>query len=121
VGGTGCLPESGDDPASIVLRAATADDDSFVIEMARQACVIEDRPLPTPTTTKCWRCSRLLGWSRSLEIAAARRSVLYDRITAVRRCAVTRQVCRCPSLLEATGGRSGATMYPASDEAVSEL
>lgn len=33
-------------PARIVLRAATADDDSFVVEMARHACVIEDRPLP---------------------------------------------------------------------------
>ncbi|WP_157838293.1 GNAT family N-acetyltransferase [Mycolicibacterium aromaticivorans] len=35
-------------PARIVLRAATADDDSFIIEMARHACVIEDRPLPDP-------------------------------------------------------------------------
>lgn len=33
-------------PARIVLRTATADDDSFVVEMARHACVIEDRPLP---------------------------------------------------------------------------
>jgi GNAT superfamily N-acetyltransferase len=33
-------------PARIILRAATADDDSFVVEMARHACVIEDRPLP---------------------------------------------------------------------------
>ncbi|TLH70710.1 GNAT family N-acetyltransferase [Mycolicibacterium aubagnense] len=33
-------------PARIVLRAATADDDSFVVEMARHACVIEDWPLP---------------------------------------------------------------------------
>ena len=33
-------------PARVVLRAATADDDSFVVEMARHACVIEDRPLP---------------------------------------------------------------------------
>ena len=32
----------------IVLRAATSDDDSFVLEMARHACVIEDRPLPNP-------------------------------------------------------------------------
>ncbi|MCZ0730580.1 GNAT family N-acetyltransferase [Mycolicibacterium iranicum] len=31
-----------------VLRAATSDDHSFVIEMARHACVIEDRPLPDP-------------------------------------------------------------------------
>lgn len=35
-------------PARIVVRAATADDGSFVIEMARYACVIEDRPLPDP-------------------------------------------------------------------------
>lgn len=33
-------------PARIVLREATAADDSFVVEMARHACVIEDRPLP---------------------------------------------------------------------------
>ena len=32
----------------VVLGAATPDDDSFVIEMARHACVIEDRPLPDP-------------------------------------------------------------------------
>jgi GNAT superfamily N-acetyltransferase len=31
-----------------VLGAATPDDDSFVVEMARHACVIEDRPLPDP-------------------------------------------------------------------------
>lgn len=31
-----------------VLRAATSDDDSFVVEMARHACVIENRPLPDP-------------------------------------------------------------------------
>ena len=35
-------------PARVVLRAATADDDSFVVEMARHACVIEDRRLPEP-------------------------------------------------------------------------
>src|SRR4051812_26288721 len=35
-------------PQRTVLRAATSDDDSFVIEMARHACVIEDRPLPDP-------------------------------------------------------------------------
>ncbi|WP_445165441.1 GNAT family N-acetyltransferase [Mycolicibacterium sp. Dal123E01] len=35
-------------PDRTVLRAATPDDDSFVIEMARHACVIEDRPLPDP-------------------------------------------------------------------------
>lgn len=34
--------------AHIVLRTATADDDLFVVEMARHACVIEDRPLPDP-------------------------------------------------------------------------
>ncbi|MCX2713141.1 GNAT family N-acetyltransferase [Mycolicibacterium sp. J2] len=33
-------------PASIVLRAATNADKAFVVEMARHACVIEDRPLP---------------------------------------------------------------------------
>jgi GNAT superfamily N-acetyltransferase len=32
----------------VILRAATPDDDSFVVEMARHACVIEDRPLPDP-------------------------------------------------------------------------
>jgi ribosomal protein S18 acetylase RimI-like enzyme len=32
--------------ADIVLRAATTADDAFVVEMARHACVIEDRPLP---------------------------------------------------------------------------
>jgi ribosomal protein S18 acetylase RimI-like enzyme len=35
-------------PQHTVLRAATAEDDSFVIEVARHACVIEDRPLPDP-------------------------------------------------------------------------
>jgi GNAT superfamily N-acetyltransferase len=33
-------------PRHIVLRASTPDDASFIIEMARHACVIEDRPLP---------------------------------------------------------------------------
>lgn len=33
-------------PADIVLRAATSVDDPFIVEMARHACVIEDRPLP---------------------------------------------------------------------------
>ena len=33
-------------PADIVLRAATNADDAFVVEMARHACVLEDRPLP---------------------------------------------------------------------------
>lgn len=32
--------------ADIVLRAATTADGPFVVEMARHACVIEDRPLP---------------------------------------------------------------------------
>ncbi|MCV7224663.1 GNAT family N-acetyltransferase [Mycolicibacterium komossense] len=31
-----------------MLRAATSDDDFFVVEMARHACVIEDWPLPDP-------------------------------------------------------------------------
>jgi ribosomal protein S18 acetylase RimI-like enzyme len=35
-------------PQRTVLREATPDDESFVIEMARHACVIEDRPLPDP-------------------------------------------------------------------------
>ena len=30
----------------IRLRAAEADDEAFIVEMARHACVIEDRPLP---------------------------------------------------------------------------
>ena len=30
------------------LRAATADDEAFIVEMARHACVIEDWPLPAP-------------------------------------------------------------------------
>ncbi|KAB7751123.1 acetyltransferase [Mycolicibacterium mucogenicum DSM 44124] len=30
------------------LRAATFGDEAFVVEMARHACVIEDRPLPDP-------------------------------------------------------------------------
>jgi hypothetical protein len=33
-------------PERIGLRAATSDDDAFVVEMARHACVIEDWPLP---------------------------------------------------------------------------
>ncbi|GAY16851.1 GNAT family N-acetyltransferase [Mycobacterium sp. shizuoka-1] len=35
-------------PERIALRVATSDDDAFVVEMARHACVIEDRPLPDP-------------------------------------------------------------------------
>ena len=35
-------------PQHIVLRAATTEDASFIVEMARHACVIEDRPLPHP-------------------------------------------------------------------------
>lgn len=35
-------------PRRTVLRAATSDDESFIVEMARHACVIEDRPLPDP-------------------------------------------------------------------------
>ena len=35
-------------PQHIVLRAATTEDDTFIVEMARHACVIEDRPLPDP-------------------------------------------------------------------------
>lgn len=30
------------------LRAANPDDDAFVVEMARHACIIEDWPLPAP-------------------------------------------------------------------------
>ena len=33
-------------PQRIVLRAATSDDDAFIVEMARHACVIENWPLP---------------------------------------------------------------------------
>jgi GNAT superfamily N-acetyltransferase len=33
---------------AVRLRAATPADDAFVVEMARHACVIEDRPLPGP-------------------------------------------------------------------------
>lgn len=35
------------DPA-LRLRAATAADEAFVVEMARHACIIEDWPLPDP-------------------------------------------------------------------------
>ena len=35
------------DPA-VQLRAATAGDEAFIVEMARHACVIEDWPLPDP-------------------------------------------------------------------------
>ncbi len=35
-------------PQHIVLRAATTEDAPFIVEMARHACVIEDRPLPDP-------------------------------------------------------------------------
>ena len=35
------------DPA-VQLRAATADDEAFIVEMARHACIIEDWPLPDP-------------------------------------------------------------------------
>ncbi|WP_176749686.1 GNAT family N-acetyltransferase [Mycolicibacterium grossiae] len=35
-------------PQHIVLRAATPEDAAFIVEMARHACVIEDRPLPDP-------------------------------------------------------------------------
>ena len=32
----------------VILRAAHPGDDAFIVEMARHACVIEDRPLPDP-------------------------------------------------------------------------
>ena len=32
----------------VQLRAATADDEAFIVEMARHACIIEDWPLPDP-------------------------------------------------------------------------
>lgn len=35
------------DPA-VQLRAATAGDEAFIVEMARHACIIEDWPLPDP-------------------------------------------------------------------------
>ena len=35
-------------PQHVILRAATTEDASFIVEMARHACVIEDRPLPDP-------------------------------------------------------------------------
>ncbi len=34
--------------STVRLRAATPDDDGFVVEMTRHACVIEDRLLPDP-------------------------------------------------------------------------
>lgn len=37
-----------DHQRTVQLRAATSADDAFVVEMARHACVIEDRPLPDP-------------------------------------------------------------------------
>jgi GNAT superfamily N-acetyltransferase len=33
---------------TVRLREATADDEAFIIEMARHACIIEDWPLPDP-------------------------------------------------------------------------
>lgn len=33
---------------TIALRAATANDAAFIVEMARHACIIEDWPLPEP-------------------------------------------------------------------------
>jgi ribosomal protein S18 acetylase RimI-like enzyme len=33
---------------TVRLRAATPDDDAFVVEMTRHACIIKDRPLPDP-------------------------------------------------------------------------
>jgi hypothetical protein len=33
---------------AVRLRAATPDDDAFVVEMTRHACIAEDRPLPDP-------------------------------------------------------------------------
>jgi len=35
-------------PMDVRLRPASKADDDFIIEMARYACVIEDRPLPEP-------------------------------------------------------------------------
>lgn len=32
----------------VLLRSATTDDDVFIVEMTRHACVIEDWPLPDP-------------------------------------------------------------------------
>ncbi len=35
-------------PRRVQLRAATTEDAPFVVQMARHACVIDDRPLPDP-------------------------------------------------------------------------
>ncbi len=86
-------------PARIVLRAATADDDSFIIEMARHACVIEDRPLPDPDDDDV---SEMLPPAGVVPIIAEDHSGrplgAVWTYYAVHRCGVTLVVaCRCPS------------------------
>lgn len=53
-------------PQHIKLRAATTEDDAFIVEMARHACVIEDRPLPDPEDDEVLEMLPLTGWRRSL-------------------------------------------------------
>jgi hypothetical protein len=38
-------------PPAVQLRAATAGDEAFIVEMARHACIIEDWLLPEPRST----------------------------------------------------------------------
>jgi GNAT superfamily N-acetyltransferase len=45
----------------IRLREATADDEAFVVEMARYACIIEDWPLPDPDDDEVLRLLPLAG------------------------------------------------------------
>ena len=45
----GCCHNRRMSPAPAVqMRAATPDDEAFIVEMARHACIIEDWPLPDP-------------------------------------------------------------------------
>jgi ribosomal protein S18 acetylase RimI-like enzyme len=46
---SGCCHNRRMSPAPAVqMRAATSDDEAFIVEMARHACIIEDWPLPDP-------------------------------------------------------------------------
>lgn len=44
----GCDNHGMPDEPAVRLRAATAADDAFIVEMTRHACIIEDWPLPDP-------------------------------------------------------------------------
>lgn len=85
-------------PQQIVLRAATTEDASFIVEMARHACVIEDRPLPHPDDDEVLEMLPPTGWRRLLPpITRAHPSVPCGPTTATHHCTATPRGRPCPN------------------------